>query len=96
MSEDGIYRNPQGERITEAEWSEAVGHIVDDDAYAATVYALIDENEPLPLQGVCKDCGNGTLNNDLNPAFELVAFDEADGEAGWLCNRCGSDHLDLL
>src|ERR1039458_7824432 len=28
-----------------------------------------DTSEPLPLQGVCKDCYNGTLNNELNPAF---------------------------
>ena len=48
------------------------------------------------LQGVCKDCGNGTLNNDLHPAFELVAFDDSDGEAGLICNNCGSSHLDLL
>ena len=48
------------------------------------------------LQGVCKDCGNGTLNNDFNTAFELVTFEDADGEAGLICNKCGSTHLDIL
>lgn len=48
------------------------------------------------LQGVCKDCGNGTLNNNLNPAFELVSDDNADDEASWQCVCCGSTHLDLL
>ena len=34
-------------------------------------FAEQDEDEtPAPLQGTCKDCGNGTLNNKLNPAFE--------------------------
>jgi hypothetical protein len=42
------------------------------------------------LQGVCKDCGNGTLNNELNPAFyEHI-------EAAWVCNKCGSTHIDIL
>lgn len=45
------------------------------------------------LQGVCKDCANGTLNNDLNPAFEM--FDFGVGE-NLHCMRCGSTHLDLL
>jgi hypothetical protein len=42
------------------------------------------------LQGVCKDCGNGTLNNDLNPAFEF------NGDEGLACKNCGSTHLDIL
>ena len=42
------------------------------------------------LQGVCKDCGSGTLNNDLNPAFGFTAED------GLYCNYCGSTHLDIL
>jgi hypothetical protein len=47
------------------------------------------------LQGVCKDCGNGTLNNDLNPAFEWITYDVDEGEA-IICMRCGSHHLDLV
>lgn len=47
------------------------------------------EREP-SIQGVCKDCGNGTLNNELNPAF---SFDDADFP---FCSRCGSTHLDLI
>ena len=31
------------------------------------------------IQGICRDCGNGSLNNLLVPAFELVEHDYADG-----------------
>lgn len=48
------------------------------------------------LQGVCKDCGSGTLNNELNPAFE-VAPDPYDEEGYCLqCIRCGSFHVDAV
>lgn len=47
------------------------------------------EPEPL-IQGVCKDCGNGTLNNTLAPAFEIVEDSHA------CCLACGSEHLDIL
>lgn len=36
---------------------------------------------------VCKDCGNGTMNNMVNTQFEL------DGDAA-VCVRCGSTHVD--
>ena len=42
------------------------------------------------LQGVCKDCGNGTLNNDLNTAFKCNEDDAL------VCTNCGGTHLDLL
>jgi hypothetical protein len=44
------------------------------------------------LQGVCKDCGNGTLNNELNPAFEII-----EGYYGPTagCLNCGSMHVDV-
>jgi len=48
------------------------------------------------LQGVCKDCGNGTLDNDLNPAFELLSSDGVEDSEELRCMRCGSTHLDLL
>ena len=38
------------------------------------------------IQGICKDCGNGTLNNELNPAFEIQ-----EGDYDYLvvhCLRC--------
>ena len=54
-----------------------------------------DRGEPTragsALQGVCKDCGNGTLNNDLH-----ITFVESDGGAGLACAACGSTHLDIL
>jgi hypothetical protein len=48
-----------------------------------------EDREPI-LQGVCKDCGNDTLNNELNPAFG------EHGDESLYCLRCGSTHLDLL
>ncbi len=47
----------------------------------------------MKVQGVCKDCGNGTLNNELNPAFG-----EDYNEEGYVlyCLVCRSTHLDLL
>jgi hypothetical protein len=45
------------------------------------------------LQGVCKDCHSGSLNNELNPAFYL--FDEEENPV-WRCISCNSDHLDIL
>lgn len=35
-------------------------------------------------QAICKDCGNGTLNNLLNEQFDECAA----------CLRCGSSHVD--
>jgi hypothetical protein len=43
-------------------------------------------------QAVCKDCGNGTLNNEQFPAFELLEFDD-DCERV-VCRDCGGDHID--
>jgi hypothetical protein len=47
------------------------------------------------LQGVCKDCGNGTLNNDLNPAFGYNG-DEDQPYNTYACIACGSTHLDIF
>lgn len=41
------------------------------------------------VQGICKDCGNGTLNNESNEAFEIVC-----GRVQ--CLNCGSAHVDVL
>lgn len=49
----------------------------------------------LALQGICRDCGNGTLNNKLNPVFELLASDGCEDEE-LRCIACGSVHLDIL
>ena len=42
-------------------------------------------------QAICKDCGNGTLNNELNEQFILVSDD--DNEFA-VCVRCNSTHID--
>jgi hypothetical protein len=40
-------------------------------------------DDTLNCQGVCKDCGNGTLNNRLNEAFDYNG-------GGVYCLNCGS------
>lgn len=53
----------------------------------------VDRERMPTMQGVCKDCGNGTLNNELNPAFQYF---EMDDQAYLQCKRCGSTHVDVL
>ena len=65
-----------------------------------TIETIDERNErladdTLDCAGVCKDCGNGTLNNNLNPAFEEYG-DDCGGDPVLVCNRCGSTHLDIL
>lgn len=37
--------------------------------------------------GICKDCGNGTLNNAVHTQF-VIEDDRP------VCKRCGSDHIE--
>lgn len=39
-------------------------------------------------QAICKDCGNGTLNNEL---LERFLVDEVNGV---YCAQCGGNHID--
>jgi hypothetical protein len=45
--------------------------------------AKFEEDDTLDCAGVCKDCGNGTLNNRLNEAFDFNGN-------GVYCLNCGS------
>ena len=46
-------------------------------------------------QAICKDCGNGTLNNELNEQFILACNDDGSEDVDHvICKRCGSDHID--
>lgn len=47
----------------------------------------------MSLQGVCKDCGSGTLNNDIVRAF---GYRDDGDEAQLVCLYCGSTHVDIL
>jgi hypothetical protein len=53
------------------------------------------------IAGVCKECGNGTLNNDRLPAFRFIEreslelFGEQD-DACYVCMACGSDHVNVV
>jgi hypothetical protein len=55
----------------------------DDDNYEQEPNAVSN------VAGVCKDCGNGTLNNNLAEAFDYNGF-------GYYCLNCGSTHVDLV
>ena len=48
------------------------------------------ENKRMTLKGqaICKDCGNGTLNNEL---LERFLADEVNGV---YCVQCGGNHID--
>jgi hypothetical protein len=44
-------------------------------------------------QAICKDCGNGTLNNAINEQFVLCDFND-DGNEVAVCKQCGGQHID--
>lgn len=49
------------------------------------------------IAGVCKECGNGTLNNAKAPAFrELQGYDEYEDQIFLVCLCCGSHHVDVV
>jgi RNase P subunit RPR2 len=54
----------------------------------------VDRERMPSVQGVCKDCGNGTLNNELNYQFEVSELE--DGSVIVSCRQCGSAHLDIV
>lgn len=54
-----------------------------------------EQREP-SIAGVCKDCGNGTLNNELNRAFVFNGDEGFAGEGVLACSQCGSTHLDTI
>jgi hypothetical protein len=50
-------------------------------------------NTMLKGQAICKDCGNGTLDNEMNTQFELVEVGDS-GMSVAACLMCGSGHVD--
>ena len=44
-------------------------------------------------QAICKDCGNGTLDNEINERFMSCDLNE-DGNEVAVCKQCGSTHID--
>lgn len=68
-----------------------------DNQHGGYIHQIVDmpevkevmEAEYHDVQGVCKDCGHGTLNNRLNPAFDV-------SEDSVACSRCHSTHIDVL
>ena len=68
----------------------------------ATTRASITETEipkyePDNFAAICKDCGNGTLNNAAAPAFKLLGgFDIYEDEIYIVCAECGSHHVNVV
>lgn len=51
---------------------------------------------PDSFAAICKDCGNGTLNNAATQSFKLLGgFDEFEDELYVVCRVCGSRHIDV-
>jgi uncharacterized Zn finger protein len=48
-----------------------------------------EDNMLFDCQGICKDCGNGTLNNRVLEAFDY------NGDYVY-CLNCGSTHVDIV
>jgi hypothetical protein len=44
-------------------------------------------------QAICKDCGNGTLNNAINEQFGLADNLRNESEVA-VCLKCGSSHIE--
>ena len=53
------------------------------------------ENFNPKLSGICKDCGNGTLNNDIVEAFVIEPDIFGDYEQV-VCKAGGSTHVDVI
>lgn len=52
---------------------------------------------PDSFAAVCKECGNGTLNNAATNSFKhLVGYDEYEGMDYVVCRCCGSTHVDVV
>lgn len=55
------------------------------------------ERVPQGFAAVCKECGNGTLNNSTNDRFvEIVGYDEFEGMNYVVCRVCHSTHVDVV
>jgi hypothetical protein len=52
----------------------------------------IESEDIMNGQAICKDCGNGTLNNAVNEQFVLVCDEQGNEFAS--CSQCGSTHID--
>ncbi|MGA9670940.1 MAG: hypothetical protein WBQ94_17150 [Terracidiphilus sp.] len=57
----------------------------------------IPETDIDKFAAICKDCGNGTLNNAAIPTFRILGgFDEFEDETYVQCKCCGSTHVDVV
>ena len=55
------------------------------------------ETPELNFAAVCRECGNGTLNNRVIPAFQVVTgYDQYEGMEYIVCKVCNSTHVDVV
>ncbi len=63
---------------------------------ASNTETAIPQN-PDSFAAVCKECGNGTLNNAATQNFRVLGgFDEYVDEIYIQCKACGSRHIDVV
>ena len=52
---------------------------------------------PDSFQAICKDCGNGTLNNAATQSFKILqGYDEFEDQSFVVCRVCSSTHVEVL
>jgi hypothetical protein len=63
---------------------------------ASNIENFFHYENPDSFAAICKDCGNGTLNNASAPAFKIIqGYDEFEDECYVICLACGSRHINL-
>jgi hypothetical protein len=56
---------------------------------------VIPQN-PDSFAAICKECGNGTLNNAATDSFKLLeGYGSFEDESYIVCRVCGSHHVDV-
>lgn len=66
---------------------------------ATTQEVTTPESNPNPdsFAAICKECGNGTLNNAATNNFTIMnGYDEFEDQSFVICKCCGSHHVDVV
>lgn len=54
-------------------------------------------SNPDNFAAICKECGNGTLNNAATDSFKILeGVDEFEDQSFVICRVCGSHHVDVV
>lgn len=57
------------------------------------------ESNPNPdsFAAICKECGNGTLNNAATNSFKILeGYDQFEDQSFVVCRTCSSTHVDVV